>query len=686
MPQDQLPATERSGPPPEQTEAVLAPILARLGTVALVALPAILTVYLAFHSGGFFPGPPGLVAVVLAQILVLRTTLAERPLAGYRGRLAIAAGAFALFALWGLSSSLWSHAGWRALAGFDRSLMYLLVLVLFGSAAWTMRSARYMLWALTLGIVAVCAAGLASRLLPDLLPTPANVANERLSYPLTYWNSLGLVAALGVIFCLGLASDERSPRAIRALGAAALPLVATTLFFTFSRGAIASGVVGLLVFVVIARPRGLLSAAVVVLPTTAVALVTAYDAALLATPDPTTAAAARQGHHVALIVVLCMGAAALVRLGLTRADSHLHRLPVLSPRRKRLAIGAGITGLVLAGILGGLDHRISRTFDQFLNKPTLSASTDFRTRLTDASNSERLAHWQVALDAFDGAPLKGTGLGTYERQWAQHRSADFLVVNAHSLYLETMSETGLVGIVLLLVALGAIFWGFARRARGPGRVLYGTVLGGGAAWALENGVDWAWQMPATTVWLFALGGVALGARGEANRSSVPLGNGWRLALSVGWLMAAATPLLVVLSEGHHKASVRAFNNHQCATASRQALSTISTLRVRPEPYELLAYCDMEAGYGNEAVAAMRAADMRDPYNWELQYGLALALASSGRDPRAALDEAIRLNPREKLLRQFVGGLESASPATRQAAAQRARVAAVASPDISLGYI
>jgi hypothetical protein len=64
----------------------------------------------------------------------------------------------------------------------------------------------------------------------------------------------------------------------------------------------------------------------------------------------------------------------------------------------------------------------------------------------------------------------------------------------------------------------------------------------------------------------------------------------------------------------------------------------------------------------------------------------LALATSGSDPTTPLREAVRLNPREKLLRQFITGLESSNASTRQAAAQSARVAAEASPDISLGYI
>jgi hypothetical protein len=43
---------------------------------------------------------------------------------------------------------------------------------------------------------------------------------------------------------------------------------------------------------------------------------------------------------------------------------------------------------------------------------------------------------------------------------------------------------------------------------------------------------------------------------------------------------------------------------------------------------------------------MQAARERDPGNWRYAYGLALAQARAGRDPRAAAALAVRLNPRE----------------------------------------
>ena len=91
------------------------------------------------------------------------------------------------------------------------------------------------------GSSSVCAIALTTRLLPNVWPIGANLANDRLSYPITYWNALGLLASLGIVFCLHMATRARGPRLTRVLGAAAVPLLATTVYFTFSRGAILAG-------------------------------------------------------------------------------------------------------------------------------------------------------------------------------------------------------------------------------------------------------------------------------------------------------------------------------------------------------------------------------------------------------------------------------------------------------------
>ena len=162
---------------------------------AVALLAAGLTLYMGFKAGGFFAGTTAVVAVVLALALLLRVMLAADPFAGFGVPLAIAGGALGLYAAWCLLSALWSDAPARAMIEFDRALLYWLALVLFGSFRRRPANVEAVVRGVAAALLVICAAGLASRILPDLVPVSPGVANERLSHPVTYWNALGLLAS-----------------------------------------------------------------------------------------------------------------------------------------------------------------------------------------------------------------------------------------------------------------------------------------------------------------------------------------------------------------------------------------------------------------------------------------------------------------------------------------------------------
>lgn len=263
----------------------------RVAGASLLVLAAGLVTFFAFNSGGFYPGPPAYAAVLVCIVLALRVTLAERPFEGAGLPMAVGSAALALYALWTLVSQAWSHAPGRALVEFDRPLVYLVALTLFGSIAHTRERLAWILRALTVAIIVICTCGLVTRVLPRVWPTTADIANNRLSFPVTYWNVLGLLGALGIVLCVHFASDTREHPVVRILAAASAPILATTIYFTFSRGSIAGALIGVVAYLLIARPKGLLSAALAIGPATAVAVKVAYDANLLATPNPATPAA-----------------------------------------------------------------------------------------------------------------------------------------------------------------------------------------------------------------------------------------------------------------------------------------------------------------------------------------------------------------------------------------------------------
>jgi O-antigen ligase len=620
----------------------------RVGGLALSLLPGALTVYLSFNAGGFFPQTPAFVALMLALILAARLALAPRPLEGISRPLAFAAGALALFAVWTLASGIWSDAPARALIEFDRVLLYLLALLLFGSIARSRTNMRLIVQGLAFGIAIVSIIALTTRVLPDVWPVDPNFANNRLSYPLTYWNSLGLLAAVGVILCFHLACNRRDPPVVRVLGASVVPLLATCLYFTFSRGAIAAGILGLLLYVVAGRPRALLTGALAVAPATAIAIVVAYNADLLATPDPTTAAAIAQGKDLAVVLGLCVAGAAIARTLLLTLDSRLSlpRIP-RGARRQVAAVTAVVAAIGVIGLSLALKDEISKQYDRFVTGGGAGSSQDFRQRLTDPANNGRLGEWRVAMDGYRGARLHGQGAGTYQVLWTQDRTAEFAVLSvrdAHSLYVEVLGELGLIGLGLLIATLGAILVGLAiRRQRSRNRALYAALLAATFTWLLRAGVDWDWEMPAITLWLFAVGGAAIAVSGRRRpvfgEPSPPL----RAVLTLGCLGLAIVPMLVLISQSRLDASADAFTRGKCPEAVDDARSSSSALGMRPEPYEIIAFCELRAGTPRLGVEAIRKAIDRDPQNWEYQYDLALARGVSGLDPRPAARRALRLN-------------------------------------------
>jgi hypothetical protein len=672
---------------------------------ALMLLPGALVVLMGFNAGGYFPAAHAVVAIVIAQILLVRIVRSRDPFAGLAPATLVAIGALGLYAALTLASALWSHSSGRALIEFDRACLYLLALILFGTVRASASNLRWLIRGLTLGASIVCLAGLISRVAPDVWHTAPDVANERLSYPVTYWNALGLLAALGVVFALHLTCTLGERRSVRVLAAAVLPLLAATLFFTFSRGAMAAGAVGLVVYVLLARPRALLSGVLATAPPTVALILVAYHANLLDTVDPTTPAATAQGHRVALAALVCVAACAALRLGLAaQLDPHLRRSggqPWLSARARVATIGGGATAAVVVMLALGVPQSLAHDWNRFLSGATPRGNHgDLRQRLSDPSNNGRSELWQVALQGFAASPVHGRGAGMYQTIWDQRRPLPSFTVNSHSLYLQTMAELGVPGLVLLVVLIGTVLVGLGVRARGPRRSLYGALLAGGVVWAIHAGIDWDWEMPVITIPFFAAAGLGLspparagldrrvanaglGRRATAVGISRRATNTGRLVLAPLCLAAIVLGVLMIGSQSRLTDAEHALYASDCAKADSAARSSIEWLSARPQPYEIIGFCDLRRGLPRLGVSAMDQALRRDPGSWESYYALAIAQASAGIDPRAAAERALRMNPLEPLTRQAAKVLGGSSPTAWVKRAPAVRAAALASNNLSI---
>jgi O-antigen ligase len=113
-----------------------------------------------------------------------------------------------------------------------------------------------------------------------------------------------------------------------------------------------------------------------------------------------------------------------------------------------------------------------------------------------ARGGDRAWYWHVAWQEASEFPIAGRGAGTFELVWLEEQPIPVSVVDAHSLYLETLAELGIVGLGLLALALAPPL---VAAFRGAGRGASAAAAGGYVAFLFHAGVDWDWELPAVTV-------------------------------------------------------------------------------------------------------------------------------------------------------------------------------------------
>lgn len=495
----------------------------RLATLALgtswpsfAALAAIfgVLVYLSFHSGGYFPTsylPAGAaVFTVLAVLLVAHTPRWTFPTSGL-----VALGCLAGYAAWAGLSTTWSPDPAAALEALELDAVYVGLLALGLIAAGSGRHARLLPWVALAILCIVCGAGLLSRLLPDLIGYEVQIgAISRLSYPLSYWNTYGAMAAMGVVLALGLASDAGGTVFTRALAAAVTVPLGAALWFSLSRASWLALIVGVVALLMIGHRRGSLLVTMAVVGG-AVGLVIlrarSYEAL---TENPGSPGTEADGRALLVQIIMMAGfvAAAVAVIAAARRSSDLMR----AGRTVFRPIGIGLAVLAVVGAVAvygakttqvegqtakrgvSISTWVSKQWDEFLAPTTL---VDAGTARLSTAKGTRSDMYRVAIDGFQAHPLKGDGVGGFEVRWFETRDVDETIINAHSLELETLSEMGLIGALLLLgflVAVGTAAVRSRARPGGMGRSQAASVSAALVVWLVHSSVDWDWQMPALT--------------------------------------------------------------------------------------------------------------------------------------------------------------------------------------------
>jgi len=211
-----------------------------------------------------------------------------------------------------------------------------------------------------------------------------------------------------------------------------------------------------------------------------------------------------------------------------------------------LAIAAMLgTAIVLWIALGSPDQQ----------KMLAARADTFSTLSADGSWQGRLSAWRGAEEMTAASPLIGVGLGRYpgmQQAWTHTgrllapAARPSLSEQAHSFYLQTVAETGLIGLSLYLAALAAFAClGLRRLRRTRGRQLSSrealvvAALSMIAGQAVDAIASPSWQFAETSLLFWALLGIGVAAmtRHETNEAvqalSRPIHRAWRLTASGG---------------------------------------------------------------------------------------------------------------------------------------------------------
>jgi tetratricopeptide (TPR) repeat protein len=582
-------------------------------------------------NGGYYAISWGWTAMALAWAAAIAALLRERRAPTVYEF--VFAGGLAAFALWLVVSMAWTETPTGTPLEIERTLVYVAAAAAL-LAIVRRDEMRLLLGGVCAGATVVCAYALATRLLPDHFDASSNFEPSRLSGPVGYWNGLGLVAAMSLLLALGLAARARS-WAGRAGAGAAVPILIGTLYFTFSRGSWGSLAIGLAVLLAFDRRR--VQLALVAAPLGAIAAVVVAVASRQKALTDTTAslgAASHSGHGVALVVLVACLVAAAVGL----AAKALGRARSIPDRTHRLAswamAGLALVALVAVFVRFGSPVTLARrAYHSFTSPP--AQVTNLNNRLFSLSSNGRIILWKASVQAFEAHPIGGIGAGAFSEYWAQHQKQREQVQDAHSLYVETLAETGIIGFLLLMAALAAPLVGFWRVRH---RALSGAALAAYVAYLVGAGVDWDWELAGVTLVALLCGGAILVAGRDEGESSrrfrlVPLALGTVIALAA--LYGLIGNLAISRAQD-------AYNSAEVEQAAAKAQSAEFWAPWSAQPWQLLGDSQLALGKVAAARQSLLTAIEKDPLN-ELLW-IDLARASSGREQDAALDRAHELNP------------------------------------------
>lgn len=425
--------------------------------------------------------------------------------------LRIACGGLAAFTAVGFASALWASSPELALEGAGRTLLYLLVFSLVLRVRMTAPRAGALLCGWLLAMIALAAYCAARMYLADPTQLGQMFVEGRLTFPSGYANASAAQWLMVFFPALVLVALPALGRWLRSVLAAGCVLSASLALMSESRGALLASLLVLLLAGVLALARGHARELAMVAPILAAVALAAPSVLAVGnhlTGERVETARVDEALGVVLALAVLAGAALAVLTSLEATRSDRRQLALLAATGLLAAVGATV---IYASGPAAARRTSAVPTAAGSGRPETPASNG--SRLFAGLGTGRYDIYRVAFDEFRSHPLLGIGIDNFGRSYLRRRHSHETPQYPHSLELGALAETGLLGSLALLVALGAALRvAIAGVLQGPEdrlrQAVASAALAGVAYWLIHASIDWFWEIAGLTAPAFALLAIA----------------------------------------------------------------------------------------------------------------------------------------------------------------------------------
>lgn len=509
------------------------PVFTALSTAALLASAAFV---IGVQSGGTRAGVVEVLAVLLATVVFGRAAYNDRLPSPFNASLGILL--MAIFAGLTALSVGWSLLPNESLLDAIRLISYSCVLALAAYLAQQYQGrAREIVLGAWLAALLIVVYALASRCIPGIFPETDNFARLRL--PFGYWNAVGAVAALGLLFSLWAGTRRRDARWLEVVSYPAGGLFIVALMMSQSRGALMAAGLAIAVWGLLVPQRLRAAGWLAIVGVLSLIVVAwAYNKTALTTDN--VPFADRKSAGIQLLILLVVLSGALTGLGLL-VRSQRHKRPMPAAQRYKvgralLILLAIVPFLFIVGVGVGSDKGFGTISDGVsgIFSSTAAAPDNSPDRLTQTT-SLRGRYWSDSWKVFQAHTWKGTGGDTFAAARLPFRDDQIVVTHSHGMVPQVASDLGIFGLLVLfsimLVWLVAAFKLADASRRGPWRwldeadevrIASVTLMTAALLFGLHSAIDWIWFVPGVAYFGLLAGGWTLGTpAAHSARADVP---------------------------------------------------------------------------------------------------------------------------------------------------------------------